>query len=168
MRPFEFPHGSTALPVDAHVALNKVMRQLQASPTLRLHIAGHAQGEEEPRISSQRAQAVGAALIALGAAPARLRAKGYGLTIPLSASLRSRLRLKSDRRASVHAIGEVFTRFPLQFEPLGCEVGEKAGGMLAEVASLLDKNEKLRLSVEGHADEVSASHTDRLAATGRL
>ena len=47
---------------------DEVAKQLQESPALRLHIAGHAQADEDPRLSSQRAQAVGAALRPAGAA----------------------------------------------------------------------------------------------------
>ena len=50
--------------------------RLQPNTTVKLHIAGHIQTDEDPKLSSQRAQAVGAALIALGAMPSRLRAKG--------------------------------------------------------------------------------------------
>ena len=87
----------------------------QVSPELKLHIAGHSQTDEDAKLASQRAQAVGAALIALGAMPSKLRAKGYGATVTLSAAMRARLRLKSDRRVGLHAISEVGSRY-------GCEV----------------------------------------------
>ena len=127
MKPFEFGASTAALAVDAHTSLGKIAKQLQANPGLRLHIAGHAQSDEDPKLSSQRAQAVGAALIALGAAPARLRAKGYGETVPLSSQLRTKLRIKSERRVGVHAIGEVATAFALEFESQTSGVGEQAG-----------------------------------------
>ena len=57
----------------------QVAKEMAEAPNLKLHIAGHISAdEEEAKLSSQRAQAVGAALIALGALPSRLRAKGYG------------------------------------------------------------------------------------------
>jgi len=165
VKPFEFIHSSTTLAIDAHVTLGKIMKLLQESPGLRLHIAGHVQGDEDPRISSQRAQAVGAALIAVGAAPARLRAKGYGATVPIPAQLRAKLRVKSERRVSIHAIGEVATKVAIQFDKEGCEVSEEATRVLEDVAVLLAENSKMRLSVEGHADEMGQpSENARLSA----
>jgi len=153
VRPFEFGANTAALAVDAHTSLGKIGKQLQANPGLRLHIAGHAQADEDPRLSSQRAQAVGAALIALGAAPARLRAKGYGATVPMPPASRAKLRLRSDRRVGVHAIGEVATVDPLHFEASACEVRERVARILEDVALMLEEDSRLRLSVEGHADE---------------
>ena len=122
-------------------------------PALKLHIAGHTQGEEEPKLASQRAQAVGAALIALGAKPSRLRAKGYGGAVTLSAAMKARLRLKSERRVSVHPISEVGTRHGCEFEATATEINEQSKGLLAEVATLMGENPELRLSVEGHTDD---------------
>lgn len=141
------------MPADAHLVLSMVAKQLQTNPGLKLHIAGHAHGEEDPRLSSQRAQAVGAALIALGATPARLRAKGYGKTVPLSPAVRARLRLKSERRVGVHAIGEVATQYAIEFGEGATVVTEKSDKLLDDVALLLAQDDKLRLSVEGHTDE---------------
>ena len=68
--------------------------------------------------------------------------------------MRSKLRLKSERRVGVHAIGEVATAFALEFESQGSGVGEQAGKVLEDVALMLEEKSKMRLSVEGHADEV--------------
>lgn len=140
--------------VDGRGTLAAAVKALQARPSLRLHIAGHATGPEDPRLSSQRAQAVGAALIAMGAPPAALRAKGYGATVPLSASQRARARLRSERRTSLHAIGEVETRYGLEFGEGETEATktEPQRKLLQHVAQLLREHPKLRLSVEGHAD----------------
>jgi len=51
-------------------------------------------GDEDPKLATLRAQAVGSALIALGAKPSRLRAKGYGAMVALTpASSAGRLEL---------------------------------------------------------------------------
>ena len=154
LKPVEFEHESATVGVDGRGTLAAAVKALEARPSLRLHIAGHATGPEDPRLSSQRAQAVGAALIAMGAPPAALRAKGYGATVPLSASQRARARLRSERRTSLHAIGEVETRYGLEFGEGETEATktEPQRKLLQHVAQLLREHPKLRLSVEGHAD----------------
>ena len=107
IKPLEFAVSASVLPTDAPISLARLAKELQSAPALKLHIAGHVASDEDPKLSSQRAQAVGAALIALGAVPSRLRAKGYGATISLSSTMRQRLKLKSERRVGIHAISEV-------------------------------------------------------------
>ena len=154
LKPVEFEPESATVGADGRGALAAAVKALQARPSLRLHIAGHATGPEDPRLSSQRAQAVGAALIAMGAPPAALRAKGYGATVPLSASQRARARLRSERRTSLHPIGEVETRYGFEFGEGEAEANktEPQRKLLQHVALLLRQHPKLRLSVEGHAD----------------
>ena len=53
---------TAVLPADAPIALARVAKELQSAPTLKLHIAGHIANDEDPKLSSQRAQAVGATL----------------------------------------------------------------------------------------------------------
>jgi len=115
-QPLEFVRGAAALPADAPISLARVAQELQRVPTLKLHIAGHLSADEDPKLSSQRAQAVGAALIALGAAPSQLRAKGYSAsTAGLSAGPSARLEAGSERRVGLHGISEVRTAYPLEF-----------------------------------------------------
>jgi outer membrane protein OmpA-like peptidoglycan-associated protein len=132
--------------------MHALARALLAKPELRLHIAGHSADDEEPKLSSVRAQAVGAALIAAGAPPNRLRAKGYGPTVPLTALQRTRLRLRSERRVTVHAIAAVRTAVPISFSQLSAELAPQLGWVVEAVAALLREQPQLRLSVEGHAD----------------
>jgi len=153
VKPLEFLVNASTLPPDAHVSLARIAKELQVSPELKLHIAGHSQTDEDAKLASQRAQAVGAALIALGAMPSKLRAKGYGATVTLSAAMRARLRLKSDRRVGLHAISEVGSRYGCEFAAKATNVSDHALELLREIATLCRENRTLRLSVEGHTDD---------------
>ena len=153
IKPLEFVAETAVLPADAPIALARVAKELQAAPSLKHHIAGHVDSSEDPKLSSQRAQAVGAALIALGAVPSRLRAKGYGATISLSAAMRARLKVKSERRVGIHAISEVSTRYPLEFARRDDCLSDKATALLKDLALLLGERENVRLSIEGHTDD---------------
>jgi outer membrane protein OmpA-like peptidoglycan-associated protein len=165
VKPLEFQMAATTLPVDAHVSLAKVAKELQRMPSLRLHIAGHAQADEDPKLSAQRAQAVGAALIALGTLPSRLRAKGYGASVSLSSAMKARQGIKTDRRVGVHAIAELGTRYGIEFPARESTITERSHEMLKEVAKLLDEHKALKLSVEGHTDdrEYSAAENAKLS-----
>lgn len=159
VRPIEFsPHGVDLGP-ESKPAMLVLARAVLARPELRLHIAGHSADDEEPRFSSARAQAVGAALIAAGVPPNRLRAKGYGPTVPLTPLQRARLRLRSERRVTVHAIAAVRTVVPFAFDPLSAELGPQLGQVVEAVAALLREQPQLRLSVEGHADPTESRRT---------
>ena len=107
-----------------------------------------------PAFLASCAQAVGAALIALGAMPSRLRAKGYGATIQLTAQMKAKLKLKSERRVGLHAISEVNTKYPLEFDAKSADLGDKAHTLLGEIGQLMHDQPELRLSIEGHSDEV--------------
>lgn len=152
--PLEFGESMAALSADAPIALARIAKELQSIPSLKLHIAGHVAPDEDPKLSSQRAQAVGAALIALGAMPSRLRAKGYGCSVGLTATMKARLKLKSERRVGLHAIHEVSTKYPLEFEPRRFEIGPQGVALLNEIATLMRDAADIRLSIEGHADDV--------------
>ena len=173
LRAVEFEADGAVVSADGKAALAHAARALQqrsgrdGAPQLRLHIAGHAHADEDPRLSSQRAQAVGAALIAMGAPPAALRAKGYGATVPLSASQRARLRLRSERRTSLHPIGEIETKYGLEFARDEAELDAQARRLLADVAMLLKQNGKLKLSVEGHTDARGEPAANMQLATAR-
>jgi outer membrane protein OmpA-like peptidoglycan-associated protein len=153
LRPLEFMANAAALPADAAVSLARVAKELQAEPTLKLHIAGHVKDDEDPKLSSQRAQAVGAALIALGAMPSRLRAKGYGATVTLTAQMKIRHKLKSERRVGIHAISELCTRTPVEFASRDSVLSETGETVTKEVADLLNGAPRLRVSIEGHTDD---------------
>jgi outer membrane protein OmpA-like peptidoglycan-associated protein len=161
VRPIEFgPHGSDLGP-ETKLVVHTLVRALLAKPELRLHIAGHSAEDEEPKLSSSRAQAVGAALIAAGAPPNRLRAKGYGSTVPLTPPQRARLRLRSERRVTVHAIAAVRTTVPLCFDECSAELGTQMGWVVEGVVALLREQPHLRLSVEGHADPTEGRRIPR-------
>ena len=153
--PIEFTEvGSPALPAAASALLAKVARELQQCGALKLHIAGHVQEDEDPKIASQRAQAVGGALIALGVLPLRLRAKGYGATVCLSRAAKTALRLKSQRRVTLHALSEVCTHEPVGFEAKEKALSDAAQTLLSELATLLEQQPQMRLSVEAHTDAI--------------
>jgi outer membrane protein OmpA-like peptidoglycan-associated protein len=153
----EFATGSASLPADASNSLAKIASELRSSVTLRLHIAGHVQPDEDARLASQRAMNVGGLLIALGVLPLQLRAKGYGARAPIGPGEKRRLGLKSLRRVTLHALAEVRTRTPCEFgagelAPLESEAVRE---MVRAVAALmqLDEHKEVRLSVEGHSDD---------------
>ena len=101
----------------------------------------------------------------MGAAPARLRAKGYGATVSLPASQRAKLKLRSERRTGLHPIGEVRTRYGLEFDAGAAALDADARKLLADVAALCKEKPRLRLSVEGHADaRGDATDNARVAA----
>jgi len=154
--PIEFTEsGSHALPNAATTLLAKVARELQQlNPMIKLHIAGHVQDDEDPTLASQRAQAVGGALIGLGVLPLRLRAKGYGATVSLSRAARTALRLKSQRRVTLHALAEVCTHEPVQFEPKETTLSVAAQKMLCSLAKLMLEQPQMKLSVEAHTDGI--------------
>ena len=120
-------------------------KELMASVSLRVHLAGHVASDEDPRWASQRAMAVGGALIALGVLPLQLRAKGYGSKVPISRMEKLRLGLKSLRRVTVHALGEVRTREPIGFESESASLSEGARGLLEHVASRTPRSVRVEL-----------------------
>ena len=152
----EFTTGSAVLPPVAAASLAGLARELRGSVDLRVHIAGHVAADEDPKLGSQRAMAVGGALIALGVLPLQLRAKGYGATVPLSRTDRSRLRVKSARRVTFHPLSEVCMQGGCEF-PAGVRVpGDATDRLLGKVAALLGTTEhrSIRLCIEGHSDDV--------------
>jgi len=56
VRAVEFNTNQSAVGIEAHATLQALARALAEKPELRLHIAGHSAGDEEPRLSSVRAQ----------------------------------------------------------------------------------------------------------------
>ena len=157
-KPIEFADvGASTLPIAANAMLTRLARELNECTPLKLHIAGHVQPDEDPKISSLRAQAVGGALIALGVLPLRLRAKGYGSTVMLSSTNKIALRLKSHRRVTLHALAEVCTQYGCEFDSGSTVIGEAAAQLLADLARLLANRPEIRLSVEAHCDNAGDS-----------
>ena len=174
--------GSATLPPSAASVLSRLALELQAQPEaerggandadaadasgapaeVKLHIAGHVQADEAPRLASQRAQAVGGALIALGVSPLRLRAKGYGAAVPLSRGAKAALRLKSARRVTLHAISEVCIarEHGVEFEAGATEFEDDEGAtaILRALADLMAKRPRMALSVEAHTDAEEGRH----------
>ena len=81
-----FRVGRPELLPSANPALSQLAAELQARPTLKLRIAGHADKVGEPDknqvLSGQRAEAVKTYLIKAGVAAGRLSTVGYGDTRP--------------------------------------------------------------------------------------
>lgn len=151
-RPVEFAPFSSTLTQQAQLAVAHMARALCGCEELHVHLSGHCAGNENSDVASARAQAVGAALIAAGVAPSRLRAKGYGSTVPLTSQQRVRLRIRSDRRVAAHAIGMIVTREPISFAPSSTALEGGAVTMVRGVAALLKQHSSLKVSVEGHID----------------
>ena len=153
LQPIEFPEAdSSTLPSLAIHELAKVARELQQKPSLKLHVAGHVHDGEDSNLASKRAQVVGGVLMAFGVLPLRLRARGYGSTVRLSHKAQVALCLKSQRRVTLHALSEVCTHKPVEFEPTSTSLSDVAQTLLSELAVLLESQPKIRLTVEAHTD----------------
>ena len=151
--PIEFLEaGSSTLPPLAIDVLAKVAHELLQQPSIKLHVAGHVHDGEDSKLASKRAQVVGGVLMALGVLPLRLRARGYGATVRLSHKAQAALRLKSQRRVTLHALSEVCTHTPVEFEPASTELSDAAQTLLSELVVLLENQPKIRLTVEAHTD----------------
>lgn len=83
---FDFDQA-TLLP-QSRIELEKLLRFLEANPTVRVELRGHTDAEGTDsynlKLSDQRAKAVMAWLLDRGIAPTRLQAKGYGETEPVA------------------------------------------------------------------------------------
>jgi outer membrane protein OmpA-like peptidoglycan-associated protein len=86
-----FDYDSDKIKPDSEPTLNEVLTLLQKEPNLSLEIGGHTDTEGADAynldLSQRRAQSVVNWLLAKGIAPARLTAKGYGKTKPVSDNL---------------------------------------------------------------------------------
>src|SRR5207247_7091620 len=76
----------TLRPVSAG-AIAAIAARLQKNPRLKIEVRGHtdSQGTEEynQKLSEQRAEVVRDAILAHGIEPARLRARGFGMSQPV-------------------------------------------------------------------------------------
>jgi OOP family OmpA-OmpF porin len=83
-----FPSNSTSLTADGYEQLRAVAAALQADPQLRLEVEGHSDTSAAARtnepLAQQRADVAREFLVALGIAPERLVAKGYGAWRPVN------------------------------------------------------------------------------------
>ncbi|TGE28739.1 OmpA family protein [Hymenobacter metallicola] len=82
-----FKLGTAELLAESFPALNQLVAELNARPTLQLRVAGHTDRIGEPQknqtLSEQRAEAVKAYLVKAGIAAARITTIGYGDSRPL-------------------------------------------------------------------------------------
>ena len=148
--------------------ISKLANELRSSVSLRVHLAGHCQSDEDQSKAAQRAMAVGAALIAHGVLPLQLRAKGYGSKVPISRVEKLRSGSKSLRRVTVHALDEVRTRDGLEFGSGSADLGSGMEKVLGKVAALLlePQHKGIKLCIEGHTDSAEASRVARPGDTG--
>ena len=81
-----FKVGTADLLPESSPALDQLVAEMKARPTLRLRVSGHADKVGEPDknqvLSEQRAEAVKSFLVNAGIAPERITAVGYGDTRP--------------------------------------------------------------------------------------
>ncbi len=97
-----FAPGSAALDMDRSGAqIENIARIMAAYPDLELKIAGYTDstgGDDlNMRLSQERAAAVMAAIVALGVAPERLVAEGYGAQFPIADNATEEGRAKNRR-----------------------------------------------------------------------
>lgn len=86
-RPITFEVGTSTLDAAGQAVLRGVAQVLAANLAVTLEIGAHTDSTGSStfneRVSLARAEAVRAFLVAAGIAPGRLRAVGYGETVPL-------------------------------------------------------------------------------------
>lgn len=97
-----FPTNSAAILADSFRILDEVASTLLVHPEIRsVEVQGHTDdvggAEYNLDLSQRRANAVRLYLIAKGIAPARLVAKGYGLTVPIAENTSEKGRAKNRR-----------------------------------------------------------------------
>lgn len=108
----EFANGSAALPAGANAELAKLADLLKGPSAAGyvFEISGHTDNrgaaELNEKLSAARAAAVSAGLERLGVPGERLRAKGYGMALPLSTNLSDAGRARN-RRVEVRPVGTV-------------------------------------------------------------
>lgn len=85
-----FDAGKAVLRPESTAELERLMKLLNETPKLKLHLAGHTDNVGDPdtnlSLSQRRAQAIMTYLIEHKIKPDRLTATGYGATIPLAAN----------------------------------------------------------------------------------
>mgnify|MGYP003342331529 CR=1 FL=1 len=99
------------------------------------------QAGEDQKLASQRAMQIGNSLISLGVLPLQLRAKGYGVSVPISRTDKMRLRLKSARRVTFHCLSEICMRGTLL---LGAGLRVFTEAVAARCALYICHNRRLR------------------------
>lgn len=86
-RPITFDAGTSALDPAGQAVLRAVAQILMSQPAITIEIGAHtdSRGADtfNQRVSQERADAVLAFLVAAGVPAARLRAVGYGETVPI-------------------------------------------------------------------------------------
>ena len=96
-----FDTGKATIKPDSSKMLDDAAAALQASPTLRVEVAGHTDNVGTPeanlKLSQDRAQAVVAALASRGVTADRMTSKGYGQTVPVADNRTEEGRAKNRR-----------------------------------------------------------------------
>ncbi len=102
-----FATASTAISEDSLPLLKDIADTLAGCPRVHMEIAGHTdtrgRAEMNQRLSQGRAESVRHALVELGVPAARLSAKGYGESQPLTQE-RNAEELAQNRRIEFHAL----------------------------------------------------------------
>ena len=145
--------NSSALPPKAAGGLSALASALCTTTSTRVHLAGHAQSDEDSRIAAQRAMAVGGALIALGVLPLQLRAKGYAASAVGTHEMARQTGRRSLRCVTVHSLAEVRLHGGIHFAPRSAELSDQIVRLLGRAAEMLQsEHRQMRLCVEGHTD----------------
>jgi OOP family OmpA-OmpF porin len=96
-----FESGRAPLKPDSHTLLNSISNIAKRCPEARFEVAGHTDAigdlTSNMALSTQRAQAVIAHLVALGLNAKQFSAKGYGPSQPLSSNDTEEGRTKNRR-----------------------------------------------------------------------
>ena len=86
----EFETDSAALKPSSRAQLQNIAEIMKCYPTLELKIAGHTDSKADDaynlKLSQDRADSAKAELVALGVAPSRLAAEGYGEQFPVASN----------------------------------------------------------------------------------
>ena len=86
----EFETDSAALKPSSRAQLKNIAEIMRCYPTLEIKIAGHTDSKADDaynlKLSQERADSARAELVALGVAPSRLAAEGYGEQFPIASN----------------------------------------------------------------------------------
>ena len=176
--PLAFEHGSRELSPGSDELLKRIADAFHSHPEYRVSVSGHADPSEKPQelpLSSYRARAVSASLIALGVPSERVTVYAFGDDRPRAdqgtgegqaQNRRVEVTLIAPLPPNVHVMVAIYGSsmfMPVGGFPAGsAEITPALHQSLQGVAEVLLAQPGVNIEVEGHAAR-SEPHADRLS-----